>query len=124
MLRSEYMAWLARLDDRQLAGQIARVLNRNPELTYFGFRASAKDDERRYLCNSDALDQVAACLCWLADHAIPPRAGSYRLKHIIERWAGRYISNGACIVAMLITGQSHLRGIGSPNCTFVGGSHD
>ncbi|MBO0407071.1 hypothetical protein [Aeromonas hydrophila] len=123
MLRSEFVAWLDTLDERQLLGQTARVLNRNPELAHFGFQAGAKDDERRHLCTSDAQVQIAACLRWLSDHSIPPRVGSYRLKHIIERWAGRYISNGACIVAMLIIGQSHLRSVGSTNCTFVGGSN-
>lgn len=123
MLRSQYLAQLDSWDERQLLGQTARVLNRNPELAHFGFKVGAKDDERRYLCTSDAQAQIAACLRWLADHSIPPSVGSYRLKHIIERWAGRYISNGACIVAMLITGQSHLRSVGSTNCTFVGGSN-
>lgn len=121
MLRSQYLAQLDSWDERQLLGQTARVLNRNPELTYFGFRANAKDDERRHLCTSDAQAQIAACLRWLTDHCVPPSVGSYRLKHIIERWAGRYISNGACIVAMLITGQSHLRS--GTNCTFLGGGH-
>lgn len=121
MLKSEYRDWLVKLDDRQLLGQTARVLNQNPELTRFGFQAAAPGADRLYLCTPGALAQVEACLVWLVDHELPPRVGSYRLKHIIERWCGHYISNGAAIVAMLITGHTPVRLIENLNCSFAGG---
>jgi hypothetical protein len=48
--------------------------------------------------------EVNLCVEWLEKYATPrktpnPNTGSYGLKHIIEKWAGTYISNGAFILA-------------------------
>ncbi len=54
-------------------------------------------------------DQIDAALAYLKagapdDHAPSSGMYSYGLKHRAERWAGRYISNGAMIAAAFMLG--------------------
>ncbi len=51
-----------------------------------------------------AEDQVTRCVEWLQLFATPRKTvnykiGSYGLKHVVERWAGTYITNGAFLLA-------------------------
>jgi len=81
------------------------VLERYPLLSADGFDAEdpiAGDLRRR-------TDQIDAVLAYLRAGAPLDRAPSigmysYGLKHRIEEWAGRYISNGAAIAAALMLG--------------------
>jgi hypothetical protein len=55
-------------------------------------------------------EQVEICKRWLQEFARPGSRwhihSSYGLKHIVERWAGEYVSNGAFILAALELGYS------------------
>ena len=44
------------------------------------------------------------------------RAYSYGLKHVIQRWAGKYVSNGATIAAAIRLGLTTTHERGGPNC--------
>lgn len=60
---------------------------------------------RRCDCPTDAPDQeqIAWVMLWIERRSLEPirtpSMGSYHLKHVCERWAGDYISNGALIIA-------------------------
>lgn len=59
----------------------------------------------------------------IADHlqsiqTINKHCNSYRLKHIIERFLGQYISNGQLILAMIQEGYAIEKQDRSPNCYF------
>jgi|SRR5579863_2182284 len=63
-------------------------------------------------------EEVSVCKAFLGrcERTKIPRVGSYGLKHIIERWAGKYVSNGACIQAALDLGLVvRPYGPGNPN---------
>jgi hypothetical protein len=51
-------------------------------------------------------EEVAICRDFLdrCDRTKTARVDSYGLKHIIERWAGDYVSNGACLQAAVDLG--------------------
>lgn len=61
------------------------------------------------------------CLAWI-DLWTAPRVsinkshGSYFLKHVIERWSGEYIPNGAFIAAAIESGCDYIRR--GPNARF------
>ena len=69
-------------------------------------------------------DQVAICTAWLQEHAKPrkrvnSRIGSYGLKHVVERAAGHYVTNGAFILAAYRLGYTVIPdGPRSPNAHF------
>lgn len=48
-----------------------------------------------------APEEIEVCRKWLSRATVsnPPRLNSFWVKHVIEHWAGRTISNGALIVA-------------------------
>lgn len=54
-------------------------------------------------------EEVKICEEWIGKFAQPqntenPRAFSYSLKHIVENWAGKYVTNGAFIQAAVLHG--------------------
>ncbi len=56
-------------------------------------------------------DQVQACVDWLREFGTPTKTirtwtDSYSLKHIVERWDGHYVCNGAFIVAAIREGYT------------------
>lgn len=64
--------------------------------------------------------QVAVCTAWLQEHAKPRktvnrRYSSYSLKHVAERAAGEYVTNGALILAALRLGHDVIPD-GPDNC--------
>jgi len=71
-------------------------------------------------------DQVAICIAWLQEHAKPRKRvnnaigkGSYSLKHVVERAAGHYVTNGAFILAAHRLGYVVIpEGPRSPNAHF------
>lgn len=122
--------------------QVRAVLAEQPQLTVFGFRPPygtgsgnvdsirTPDEFRRKrdaLLSTDGLEQVRAAVAFL-EQLRPARIvartsrTSYGLKHSAEEWhrkqgRGRYIGNGALIVAALIKGFSIKRvEVRSPNC--------
>ena len=51
-------------------------------------------------------DEILLCVEWLEKFARPQKGinhkmGSYGLKHVVENWAGSYVSNGAFIAAAM-----------------------
>lgn len=81
-----------------------RAKRQHPELTSYGFGvpAGCADAWRDGLDPAD-LEQIATCGMFLSglETVEPGRRspGSYALKHRIERWAGRYVREGALIAA-------------------------
>lgn len=68
------------------------------------------------------IPMINDCIDWFTKNATPRKKmnhnyGSYYLKHVIERDCGRYICNGACIVAGIICGYRCGLWYG-PNCCF------
>lgn len=115
-----------------LHAKILDVLNENPMLHYGGFGKrnglygmmnEAEFSEQRSLVTKNE-SQVDQCLRWISINCEKRktsnrRAGSYRIKHAIERDCGTYVSNGCCIVAFLISGFTPKRADGfGPNCEF------
>lgn len=67
--------------------------------------------------------QVATCRRWIRWFARPRksfdlRTSSYGLKHQVESWAGRYVTNGAFIAAALAEGYRVKQIHGGPNAHF------
>ena len=81
-----------------------RAKRLHPELTSYGFGTPpGLADAWREGLDLEALEQIAACGVFIAglEQITPGRRcpGSYYLKHRVERWAGRYIREGALIAA-------------------------
>ena len=60
---------------------------------------------------SDSSDEVEKCREWISIFAKPqksinPKAYSYTLKHRVENWANKYVSNGDFIKAALLEGYN------------------
>ena len=58
--------------------------------------------------SDDVVEQVRVCATWLSQckrtKTLNRRTGSYQLKGECERWAGRYVSNGALLMAAHLLG--------------------
>ncbi len=71
---------------------------------------------------SPSTKEVALCKEWIQQYALPTERfghySSYFLKHVVERWAGEYVSNGAFIQAALELGYSVRRTEDTPNAVF------
>lgn len=57
-------------------------------------------------------EEVVLCAAWIAEFAkkkkgINYKYSSYGLKHIVEKWARRYVSNGAFIQAAIDAGYEY-----------------
>ena len=108
-------------------GDIIRVVAENPDLSAYGWRfrtgslwndGDAFARHREQMLSQDFEQQVRASLAYLGTRRIPTKVGSYGAKHLVERWAGRYVSNGALIVAAILAGYRVVRDDNSPNCGF------
>lgn len=81
-----------------------RAKRQHPELTSYGFGTPpGLADAWREGLDLEALEQIATCGLFISglEQITPGRRspGSYGLKHKVERWAGRYIREGALIAA-------------------------
>jgi hypothetical protein len=112
---------LLRLSEPELRAQIQRLMARVPALSSNGLGRSlnhADDAHQRarvVLASSGGEEQVRRCLSWLAQSGVKPtqvarqRLSSMDAKHVVERWHdprrtwNSYVSNGALIVACLLT---------------------
>lgn len=93
---------------------------RRPGLTHAERMANLKKD-RKDLWQS--YQEVAEIASWLLDTISPIKTidqsrTSYRLKHIVERRLGKYITNGQFIAAAIICGYPYKMIPGSPNVHF------
>lgn len=70
------------------------------------FAATAPDSHQVDLC------RTFLARCWRTKH---PRQGSYWMKHVVQNWAGEYVSNGALVQAALTLGIGFSVCEGSPN---------
>ncbi len=97
------------------AAEVVRVLNDHPDLGIFGFGKGATDPD-----GADFLEQVQTARVWIKDAApgLIERRGSYPLKHMIQAHTGRYISNGATILACILSGFAPVQRLPGPNCRF------
>ncbi len=102
------------------AETIDSVVAKEPTLTAFGLgvfdqsrltgpeRKKKFDDDRAEMYGSECEQQFMQACRFLAEVApiatFNSRRTSYGLKHVCERWAGRYISNGMLIAAAIHSG--------------------
>lgn len=117
-------------EDDTTPAKIRKVLLAHPDLGYFGYLCPGDDREkfeeaRRWLLGAPGHSEVECCMAYLAligKNASARRGvGSYHLKHRVESWLiqrgrGGYVSNGAFIVAALISAAPVRRDAGTPNC--------
>ncbi|RJG00336.1 hypothetical protein [Noviherbaspirillum sedimenti] len=98
------------------AHEVRNVFTQHPDLGLFGFGTQPPAPD------SDFLDQVATARKWLTGapecSRILAHRSSYAVKHMIEKAAGRYISNGAAIAGALLEGFAPVRKNPGPNCYF------
>jgi hypothetical protein len=67
-------------------------------------------------------EEVEICKTWIELYGRPKKAfgnrSSYVLKHVVERWAGEYVTNGAFIEAARQLGYEYERIDRTPNAVF------
>jgi hypothetical protein len=106
---------------------IEQVLEEHPTLSANGFdsrRAASFEGTHQERVSEfhSVIEEVNECLDWLSDirmiKTICYSRGSYGLKHDVENDCGRYISNGAFIMAALMRGYPMRRNDG-PNAWFA-----
>ena len=109
-----------------LAEEMRKVLKIEPDLTPNGMKSDRRtlgydyDGKPDEMLDEDVLTQFDLCKRWLANVAriksFNAKHTSYGYKHMVERWAGRYVCNGAFIAAAIALNipirRSHPR---SPN---------
>ena len=105
------------------AQRLPAILSQHPLLTHFGFGEFNRPFAATEKGRNDLLAAIAEidrARAWLRTQqprlTLNARRSSYGLKHIAERAAGNYISNGAFIAAALLEGWTVKRIPGSnPN---------
>ena len=105
-------------------------MEQQPQLTSFGFgvfeewrktagqRREELEQGRDELVRSE--DRVLRVRDWLLANIVPiktPTLDSYRMKHVVERAIGEYVTNGDLIAAALMAGYPMSRPHG-PNAEF------
>ncbi|MCX5124147.1 hypothetical protein [Streptomyces sp. NBC_00347] len=98
---------------------LAEVMQQHPLLNSFGigvFDPPRKTAEQRQAELAAARAELAGAearvmetVAWLRENIAPiktPTAGSYSVKHVMERATGRYVMNGEFIAAALIAGYT------------------
>jgi hypothetical protein len=88
--------------------QLANILDQHPALHDFGYGGRTLAPSRRAALAAKVADFVAARQ-WIAANLTPIqginlRHSSYGLKHLFEADAGRYVTNGVFIAALLACG--------------------
>jgi hypothetical protein len=94
-----------------LREKMRSVLKIQPDLTPNGMKYDRRtlgydyDGKPEEMLTDEILRQFDLCKRWLAKvtliQSFNSRHTSYRYKHMVERWAGRYVSNGAFIAAAI-----------------------
>ncbi|MCN9244517.1 hypothetical protein NGF19_27670 [Streptomyces sp. RY43-2] len=95
------------------------VMQQHPQLTSFGIgvfdpRRKTAEQRRTELAagREELVGRVAMVMetaAWLRESITPiktPTVSSYTVKHVMERVTGRYVTNGECIAAALLTGYT------------------
>ncbi|WP_417623196.1 hypothetical protein [Parasphingorhabdus sp.] len=89
---------------------LADVLREHPDLSAYGFKTDALSAEkhaagREVTPEFEAQFEAARIRLSNARAIASAKRSSYLVKHILERMAQRYISNGACIAAAYAVGM-------------------
>lgn len=98
-------------DLNSLRQEMLKVLSVVPDLTPNGMKSDLAtlgyhyDGKPEEMLSSELLQQFSACKNWL-NKVVKIRSfnrnhTSYRYKHMVERWADLYVSNGAFIAAAI-----------------------
>jgi len=102
--------------------EISRVMDDHPRLTTFGFhpRGHPRLKDRSDMLSSKRVEEYRAARAFIeamgtTKTVTTTSPSSYETKHVAERWAGRYISNGMLLVAAVAMGLPILTSNGSPN---------
>lgn len=104
---------------------IARLMAEQPDLLIDGFQyklprgGDGFDSPRKLLLTGEFLGEVQTAADYIEAQGIPPKVGSYRIKHDAEKALDCYLPNGAVIAAALLAGYQAERDPHSPNCTFT-----
>jgi hypothetical protein len=117
----------------EVRAEIAAVLEREPELSSFGFGKFRPSDDlfalRADALTEDSCQEFEKALAWLAQlkptASLNRNATSYSYKHEVERWfettyqGNSYVANGMFIAAALHLGlrvkRAEYEGRGTPN---------
>lgn len=80
-----------------------------------------KEKKEHRLFDIARIQSAFRCLDEVISNATVQSVGSYGLKHVVERHQDKYITNGDCIVAMLVKGYKADFGSTLPhvNCQFT-----
>jgi hypothetical protein len=94
-----------------LRKEMRSVLKVEPDLTPNGMKSDRRtlgydyDGKPDEMLDEDVLTQFDLCKRWLANVAriksFNSKHTSYGYKHMVERWANRYVCNGAFIAAAI-----------------------
>lgn len=93
---------------------LEKILQKEPTLTPNGIEKTITGDK----FDAEHLRQIETCIEWLktkkTQKNINRKAGSYGIKHIIERELKTYVCNGAFIAAVIYLGIPY-ENAGTPN---------
>lgn len=97
--------------------EVDKILEQHPLLHYAGYGFASKKDKleaetylkenrERFISSLTAIDFVVETLKkqGIFQKGVNKHYSSYKLKHIFEHMRGDYISNGECIVGILLAG--------------------
>jgi hypothetical protein len=110
----------SRLDNAQAAAAIAEVLEKHPDLTYYGFSRTHEPNfasDRAEFQHDLARDEFRRSVAWLNRcERVPPTSlrasSSYRLKDFV---GGGYVSSGSFTAAAIHLGIEVFKTPGDPN---------
>lgn len=107
-----------------------KVLNDHPRLTCMGLESRHPenveyfDSNREDMYGEGTFHEFKICVDWLSlcpeSESVNEAIGdSYVLKHVVERWSGCYVSNGALIAAVFHSGIKYRTYQNSPNISIA-----
>jgi hypothetical protein len=102
--------------------EIAHVMREHRSLTPFGFHSfnDKRLEDRSDMLSPKRVKEYRAARAFIeamgtTKTVTTTSPSSYETKHVAERWAGQYISNGMLIVAAIAMGLAIMNPKGSPN---------
>ena len=101
---------------------IIQFLNMNPELTENGieWNQNNPDYKKQRVNLYERLDEIENCMDWLDSFYISSNrkkdeTNSYALKHYVEKYKKKYISNGAFVAAYMMKDYDYTKVKDNPN---------
>jgi len=90
---------------------IKSYLNKYPEITYKGIEWNLNNTEyqKQRVELLDSTEEIQKCIFWLVEFYFPNQMlvnmhSSYVLKHYVENYFNKYVSNGSFVAAVKIMG--------------------